>query len=84
MYSHWHRLVVMDLLTGIIWLYFLPMGIVFLPCILAFDKLGDMEGVTKSDIQLIALLPLVNLYTACCLIDVVVTSSIDYIRNGRL
>jgi hypothetical protein len=73
----------MDLLSVIIWLYVLPMCIVFLPGVLAFDKLGDMEGVTKRDVQIISVLPLFNLYTACCIIDIVVTSSIDYIRNGR-
>ncbi|WP_080239773.1 hypothetical protein [Spirosoma rigui] len=73
----------MDLLSIVFWLYLLPMGIVFLPGVLAFDKLGDMEGVTKRDIQIIAILPLFNLYTACCLVDVVITSSVDYIRNGR-
>jgi hypothetical protein len=73
----------MNLLSFTIWLYFLPMCIVFLPGVLAFDKLGDMEGVTKRDIQIIAVLPLFNLYTAFCLVDVFVTSSIDYIRNGR-
>lgn len=73
----------MDLLSVILWLYVLPMCIVFLPGVLAFDKLGDMEGVTKRDIQIISVLPLFNLYTACCIIDIVVTSSIDYIRNDR-
>jgi hypothetical protein len=73
----------MDALHFILWLYLVPMGVVLLPSVLAFGKLGDMEGVTKEDIQIVAVLPLFNLYTAFCIVDVVVTSVIGYIKEGR-
>ena len=71
----------MDVSTFVLWLYLLPMGVVLLPGILAFSKLGDMEGVTRKDIQIIAVLPLFNLYTAFCLLDVVITVAVGYLKR---
>ena len=71
----------MDVSTLFLWLYMLPMGVVLLPGILAFGKLGDMEGVTRKDIQVIAVLPIFNLYTAFCLLDVVITVAVGYLKR---
>jgi hypothetical protein len=53
----------MDILTLILWLYLLPMMIVILPGALAFGKFDDMEGVTRTDVQIMAILPGFNIYT---------------------
>lgn len=73
----------MDVLTFFLWLYLLPMIVVLLPGALAFGKLDDMEGVTKTDVQIIAILPVFNLYTAFCILDIVLTSIVSYVKTGR-
>lgn len=73
----------MDILTLILWFYLLPMMVVILPGALAYGKFDDMEGVTKTDVQILAILPILNLYTAFCILDVVFTSIVSYVKTGR-
>jgi hypothetical protein len=73
----------MDILDVIFYIYLLPMCIVLLPILFTPDELDDAEDITRTEIFILSAIPLLNLYSAISLIDIVVTSIIIYVRKRQ-
>ncbi len=71
----------MDVFDVVLCFYLLPMCMVLLPTLFAHDELDDTEGITRTGIYILAVLPILNLYSAICLLDIVFTSMLIYVKN---
>ncbi|AUD05458.1 hypothetical protein [Spirosoma pollinicola] len=73
----------MDVFDVVFCFYLLPMCVVLLPIIFAHDELDDTEGISRTGIYVLAVLPILNMYSAFCLLDIVFTSMLIYVKNRQ-